>query len=355
MKGSFYKSLMFFSLITQSAWSFDLFGNSSDSDRSYIHGVGSSTISPLMAAVSEEFGRIHAEKGLIVETPVVESTGTIEGIKIFCGGVGKKYPDFVSASRPIHKDEIRNCNSNGVKEIIEIKIGYDGIVLVGSKSGAKINLTEEQIFMALAKRVVDVKSGKLVKNHYKKWNEIDAKLPNKEILVYGPPATSGTRDVFIDIVMTSVCFSNKNLMVAYPDEEKRKAECTPIRTDGHFVESGENDSLVLKNLKENSDAFAIVGFNFLVSNKNFVQSVKIDGVEANFANISSKKYVLSRPLYVYFKKENLVVVPRIGEFIKELIGKETLGSKGYLINSGLVPLSDKEVLSLQKNILPLVD
>ncbi len=355
MSNKILKLTIFFALFSANSWSFSFFEKAENGERFYIYGVGSSTISPLLAAVSEEFGRTHAAKGLIIETPVIESTGTIEGIKIFCGGLERKYPDLVSASRPIQNSEIRYCNSHKVKEIIEIKIGYDGIVLVGSDLGKKINLTQKQIFLALAKRIVDEKSGKLIKNPYKKWSEIDAKLPNEEILVYGPPETSGTRDVFIDMVMNSVCFSDANLIALYPDEQSRKAECSPIRNDGHFIESGENDNLVLKSLKSNHQAFAIVGFNFLVANKKIVQAVKIDDIEADFANISSKKYALSRPLYVYFKKENLLTIPRMGEFIKELISAETLGKKGYLINNGLVPLSEKEINLMRKNILPLVE
>jgi phosphate transport system substrate-binding protein len=347
-------SILTLIFLTQTSCSFSLFSGEKSQDRSYIYGVGSSTISPLMASVSEEFSRTQAIKGLIIETPVVESTGTIEGIKAFCDGSGKKFPDFVSASRPIHNDEIRICNQNAVKEIFEIKIGYDGIVLATSSQNKKINLTKEQIFLALAKRVVDRKTGKLIKNPYKKWSEIDSKLPNNEILVYGPPSSSGTRDVFVDIMMNGVCFSDKKLIAAYPDEVSRKEECSPIREDGHFIESGENDALIAKNLKNNPDAFGIVGFNFLVANKS-MNSASINGVKANFSNITSKKYSLSRPLYVYFKKENLTLIPRLGEFVNELISNETLGRKGYLTHNGLVPLSDKEIGLLQKNIRPLVD
>ncbi len=236
--------ISFFILNTAQANAFDWFDDDDDKNegRSYIHIVGSSTISPLMASVSEEFARNHAAKGLIIETPVVESTGTIEGIKIFCGGLGKNHPDFVSASRPINGEEVKQCNENGVKEIAEIKIGYDGIVLVNLIGNPKINLTTEQIFWALAKRVVDKKTGKLIKNPYENWSDIDPSLPNKKIVVYGPPATSGTRDIFIDIVMTGICFSDSRLAALYPDEHTRKEKCAVLRSDGHFIESGENDS-----------------------------------------------------------------------------------------------------------------
>jgi phosphate transport system substrate-binding protein len=319
--------------------------------RTYIHVVGSSTISPMMAAVSEEFARVADLNKTPVETPIVESNGTREGFKEFCGGLGGKYPDFVDASRAIEEKEIENCHSNGVKEISKIKIGYDGIVIGNFSGSKKMMLTKEQIFLALAKKVYDKKSKKLINNPYEKWNEIDAKLPDTEIKVYGPPLTSGTRDVFVDIVMTEFCFTNKDLISAYPDEVSRKSLCTPIRTDGRFIESGENDNVIVQNLKNNPDSFGIFGFNFLVVNRNMIQPVKIDNIEPTVATITSKKYELSRPLFVYFKRDNLKSLPEMRDFIKEIISAETIGSKGYLVHSGLVPLTNKELQQVRKETL----
>ena len=189
-----------------------------------------------MAAVSEEFSRNQNLKKIPTQIPVVESDGTRDGFRLFCGGVGSKYPDFVDASRPIEKSEIEKCNKNGVKEIVEIKIGYDGIVIGNFVGSKKIKLTKEQIFLALAQKIYDQKSGKMINNPYSTWNQIDASLPKTEIKIYGPPLTSGTRDVFIDMLMESVCFNQKDFVNAYPDHVLRKERCSSIRRDGRFIE-----------------------------------------------------------------------------------------------------------------------
>ena len=326
------------------------FGKAS-SGRSYIYIVGSSTISPLMAAISEEFSHKQSLEDSSFTTPVVESSGTIEGFDVFCEGVGEKYPDFTNASRAIEENEIEKCNKNGVKDIVEIKIGYDGIVIGNSVESKKVSLTKEQVFLALAQKVADKKTGKLINNPYSKWSEIDPRLPNFDIIFYGPPSTSGTREVFAELLLEKVCLNQKEFIEAYKDITLRKKQCHTLRGDGKFVESGENDNLIIKNLKSNPQAFGFFGFNFLVENGNVIQAVKIDGTDPSFDSISSKKYQLSRPLFVYFKKENINISVKMREFIKEIISVDAIGNKGYLSYHGLVTLSDSELRQLRKNIL----
>ncbi|NBV05985.1 MAG: phosphate ABC transporter substrate-binding protein [Proteobacteria bacterium] len=335
--------------IIQQAQAFDF--NIFKSHRSYLYLVGSSTVSPFMSSVSEEFNRVESKKNPNALKPVVESDGSTGGFQLFCQGVGYKYPDFINASRLIKENEIENCRHNGVKEIVEIKIGYDGIVLANSIGSKKIKLTKEQIFLALAEKIYDVKSGKIINNPYQNWNEIDAKLPKKKIIVYGPPLTSGTRDVFADIVLEEVCFMKKEFISAFPERDERRRQCRKIRTDGNFIESGENDNLIVQNLKDHPDALGIFGFNFLVVNTKSIQAVAVDNVEPSFVTIASKKYELSRPLFVYFKKEHLNLLPEMRDFIKEIISSETIGKKGYLLHNGLIALSDEELQQVRKNIL----
>lgn len=341
-------SVFFLALISaQSSAAFD-FGFKK---RNHIYVVGSSTVSPLMASVAEEFARSQNLKNSPVQTPVVESNGTANGFKIFCQGVGLKYPDFADASRSIHEDEIANCNQNGVNEIAEIKIGYDGIVIANFVGRKKVKLTEEQVFLALAEKVYDKKSGKLISNPYEKWSQIDSKLPNSAIAIYGPPATSGTRDVFVEMVMEGACLHRPEFVRAIQSDALRKKQCKTIRRDGKFIESGENDNLIIENVKNHPNAFGIFGFNFLVVNRDKIQPVLIDNVEPTFETIASKKYKLSRPLFVYFKKEHLSLAPQMRDFIKEIINEETIGSKGYLIHNGLVPMTNAEFEAVKTNIL----
>jgi phosphate transport system substrate-binding protein len=320
-------------------------------NRLQIQVVGSSTISPFLTAISEEFSREQNLKNIATITPAVESTGTGNGFKMFCGGVGAKFPDFVNASRAISDSEMETCSHNGVKQIVEIKIGYDGIVFGNLAGGKKIKLTKEQIFLALAEKVADKKTKKLVPNFYQTWDEIDSKLPKTKILVYGPPSSSGTRDVFADIVLEESCLAKKEFVDEFPDFHTRKKQCHTLRNDEHFIESGENDRLIIEHLKTNSDAFGIFGFNFLIENQKIIQAASIDSVAPNTNSIASKKYSLARPLFVYFKKENLNYTPQMREFISEIINPETIGPKGYLVRSGLIAMSDAELDEVRKNIL----
>ena len=294
--------------------------------RDQIQIVGSSTVFPFTTAVAEKLGQ-----GGKFKTPVVESTGTGGGMKLFCGGVGETTPDFTNASRAIKDAELETCKANGVTPV-EIKVGFDGIVLSNSKAGAVADLTKEQIFKALAKNVaVD---GKVVANPYVNWADIDASLPATKIEVLGPPPTSGTRDAFVELVMDAAC----------QDEVKAANEkgCGEIREDGAYVEAGENDNLIVQKLEANPAAFGIFGFSFLDQNADKLQGHKIDGVEPTFENIADGKYGVSRSLYIYAKKEHVGVIPGMEEFIGEYTSEAAWGPDGYLADKGLIPLPDAE-------------
>lgn len=316
------------------------------SERNHLHMVGSSTVYPFAAVIAETFGRDTEFR-----TPVVEATGTGGGFKLFCSGVGYNHPDFSNASRTIEKSELKKCTENGVQNIVEIKIGYDGIVLANSTAGRKYSLTKKQIFLALAAKVPDPKSGKLVDNFYQKWNEIDADLPAINIAIYGPPTTSGTRDAFVELVMENVCSAIPEFILTHADEKIRKKKCHIIRSDGHFIEAGENDNLIVQKLKNDADALGIFGFSFLEENHETIQPAQIDQVMPSFDSIVSGTYSVSRPLFIYFKKEHLDLIPGMREFVAEIISKNTIGNDGYLLQKGLIPLTDFEIKKMRDEVM----
>jgi phosphate transport system substrate-binding protein len=295
--------------------------------RDQIQVVGSSTVFPFTTAVAEKLGQ-----GGQFKTPVVESTGTGGGMKLFCSGVGENTPDFTNASRAIKDGELADCKANGATPV-EIKVGFDGIVLANSKAGATVDLTKEQIFKALAKNVaVD---GKVVPNPYVNWSDIDASLPATKIEVLGP------RDAFVELVMLEAC----------QDEVKAANEkaCPEIREDGAYVEAGENDNLIVQKLEANPNAFGIFGFSFLDQNADKLQGHKVDGVDPTFENIASGDYGVSRSLFIYAKKEHVGVIPGMAEFIAEYTSEGAWGPEGYLADKGLIPLPDAERASVAEN------
>lgn len=292
--------------------------------RDQIQIVGSSTVFPFATAVAEAFGQKTSFK-----TPVIESTGSGGGMKLFCEGVGEGTPDVTNSSRRIKEGEFKQCMENGVTPV-EVVIGYDGIVLANSKSGPVIDLSKEQIYAALAKNVVV--NGEVVENPYMNWSDIDASLPASKIEVLGPPPTSGTRDAFVELVMESAC----------PDmiEEKDEDMCTQMREDGAFIEAGENDNLMVQKLEANTNAVAIFGFSFLDQNADKLQGANVGGVEPTFENIAAGDYGVSRSLYFYVKKEHVGVIPGIAEYVAEFTNEGTWGPDGYLVEKGLIPLPD---------------
>ncbi|MCC7259971.1 MAG: substrate-binding domain-containing protein [Alphaproteobacteria bacterium] len=303
--------------------------------REEIRAVGSSTVFPFVATVAEDFGKLDEFR-----TPIVEATGTGGGFKLFCGGVGEQFADIANASRPIKDSEKASCKENGVTGIIEIKIGYDGIVLADTKDEKPLSVTKDQIFLALAKKV-PVK-GKLIDNPYQKWNEIDSSLPDKPIEVYGPPPTSGTRDAFAELVMEQSCKHFPEFKAAFADEDTYKKSCMLVREDGRFIEAGENDNLIVQKLEANTHAYGIFGFSFLDQNGDALQAATVDGVTPGFEQIASGEYSISRALYVYVKKDHIGTIPGLREFMAALTGESAIGAEGYLTYKGLIPMPKAE-------------
>ncbi|NDF11900.1 MAG: PstS family phosphate ABC transporter substrate-binding protein [Proteobacteria bacterium] len=303
--------------------------------RDQIRAVGSSTVYPFVTAAAEQFGRAGKFK-----TPIVESTGTGGGFKLFCEGVGEAYPDIANASRPIKDSEKEACAKAGVKNIEEVKIGYDGIVFANSTKAPHMTIDKKHLFLALARKVP--KDGKLIDNPYKTWSDIDSKLPANPIEVYGPPPTSGTRDAFAELVMEKGCEAFPEFKAAFSDEKELKKQCSLIREDGKYIESGENDNLIIQKLVGNPNAFGIFGFSFLEQNANQVQGSHVDGVQPTFENIADASYSISRSLYIYVKLDNVAVVPGIKEFAQEVTSEKAMGDTGYLVQKGLIPLKKAE-------------
>ncbi len=297
--------------------------------RDQIRIVGSSTVFPFATAVAEQFGQ---KSGL--KTPVVESTGTGGGIKLFCTGVGEDTPDIANASRQIKKSEVEACAKSGVKEITEVRIGFDGIVLANSKSHKPFALSEKEIWLALAKDVPV--EGKLVANPNMTWSQINPALPAEKIEILGPPPTSGTRDAFVELVMDRACEEFPEVKAL--DADAKKAACQTIREDGAYVEAGENDNLIVQKLEANPTSLGIFGFSFLDQNIDRLQGSSIQGVEPTFENIADAKYPIARSLYFYVKNAHVGVVPGIREYISEFTSEAAIGDDGFLADKGLIPL-----------------
>ena len=302
------------------------------SARDQIKIVGSSTVYPYATIVAEKFGKSG------FKTPVIESTGTGGGMKLFCAGVGVKHPDITNASRAIKSKEKALCAKNGVKDIVEIVVGNDGISFAHSVKAKDVNFTKEQLWRALAHDVeID---GKMVKNPYKKWSDIDKSLPNKGIKILVPPPTSGTRDAWNSLVMKKGC--TKAAKAAYKAQGiKPKKGCRKLREDGLAVEAGENDTLIVNKLAADPDMFGLFGYSYLVANKDKIKATKIEGKKPSLASIQDYSYPIARPLFFYVKKAHIGTVPGIKEYLKEFTSKGTMGPKGYLTDIGLVPLDSK--------------
>ena len=297
--------------------------------RDQIQVVGSSTVFPFTTAVAERFGQ-QTEFG----TPVVESTGTGGGMRLFCEGVGADTPDFTNASRGMRSSEFENCAANGVTPV-EMRVGFDGIVIANSTDGPSINLTLAQLFLALSRQIPN-EAGELGDNPYSTWADIDPGLPSAAIEVLGPPPTSGTRDAFLELVMEPGCEE------AGFDGDLCEGIFEELREDGAYIDAGENDNLIVQRLQANPAAVGIFGFSFLDQNADVIQGATIDNVEPTFENIASGDYPVSRSLYVYAKAEHVGVIPGMEEFIAEYTSEAAWGPDGYLAERGLIPLPDGE-------------
>lgn len=309
------------------------------SGRDYISIVGSSTVYPFATTVAEQFGKTTKFK-----TPKIESTGSGGGFKLFCAGVGVSNPDISNASRAIKKSEFETCQKNGVKDIVEVKIGYDGIVLANSKDAKQMNISRKDIYLALAKDVPNPKDeSKTIANPYNTWHDIDANLPNVKIEVLGPPPTSGTRDAFVELVMDEGCAEFPSIKALKKTDKKAfKSLCQTIREDGGYIEAGENDNLIVQKLESNQSAFGIFGFSFLDQNSDKIQGSKVDGIAPTFEAIADGTYPVSRPLFFYVKKAHIGTIPGMEEYLAEFSSEKAWGNDGYLADKGLIPMPDAE-------------
>lgn len=315
--------------------------------RDYISIVGSSTVYPFATVVAEQFGKTTQFK-----TPKIESTGSGGGLKLFCAGVGVEHPDITNASRRIKQSEVDQCSTNGVKDIIEVKIGYDGIVLANTKKAKPFDLTLKDIYLALAKDVPDpAGSKKTVPNPYKTWKDVNSSLPDKAIEVLGPPPTSGTRDAFVELAMEGGCKEFAWIKeLKSTDKQEYKALCHTIREDGHYIEAGENDNLIVQKLEANPNALGIFGFSYLDQNADIIQGSKIGGIVPNFEAIATGDYPVSRPLYFYVKKAHIGAIPGVEEYLAEFTSEKAWGPDGYLADKGLIPMPDDERDSVATNV-----
>ena len=295
--------------------------------RDQIQIVGSSTVFPFSTIVAERFA-----KNTSFNAPVIESTGTGGGAKLFCAGIGLQHPDVTNASRAMKSSEKEICTANGITPQ-EFLIGYDGITFSNSRSADQFSLTKEQIFKAVSAKII--LNGELVNNEYKYWSDIDTALPKVKIDVLSPPPSSGTRDAFVELIMHDVC--KKIYKMEKKGDSGYKARCSALREDGHVVEAGENDNLIIEKLSDNTERFGIFGFSFLDQNKDKVQGSLVNGVEPTFDTIAYGSYKVSRPLFFYVKKEHIGVVPGLQEFSDYFMS--LTDEDGPLAEAGLIPLN----------------
>jgi phosphate transport system substrate-binding protein len=296
-------------------------------DARSLRAVGSSTVYPFAKMAAERVARANPKLG----TPIIESTGTGAGFKLFCAGVGERFPDISNASRRMKAKEAQACAANGVKDVTEIQIGLDGVAVATAHGTAIAGLTQRDLYLALAKTPF----GK--PNKAKTWKDVNGKLPALPIRVYGPPSTSGTRDALGELILTPPCEANPSMAaLKKADEAKFKAICTGIRTDGAYIEAGENDNLIVQKLAANQGTLGIFGYSFLEENASKVKGVTINGVAPTYATISSFKYPGARPLYIYVKNAHVRAIPAIRAFVAEITKESAIGPKGYMLAGGLV-------------------
>jgi phosphate transport system substrate-binding protein len=296
-------------------------------DARSLRAVGSSTVYPFAKMAAERVARANPKLG----TPIIESTGTGAGFKLFCSGVGERFPDISNASRRMKAKEAQQCAANGVKEVTEIQIGLDGVAVATARGTPIAGLTQRDLYMALAKTPF----GK--PNKAKTWKDVNGKLPALPIRVYGPPSTSGTRDALGELILTPPCEANPSMAaLKKSDEAKFKAICTGVRTDGAYIEAGENDNLIVQKLAANQGTLGVFGYSFLEENASKVKGVAINGVQPTYATISSFKYPGARPLYIYVKNAHVRAIPAIRAFVAEITKESAIGPKGYMLAGGLV-------------------
>lgn len=327
-----------------------LFLTASADAREAIHIVGSSTVFPFAAAVAEHFGESGEFK-----TPRVESLGSGGGMKLFCAGVGVNHPDLVNTSRAITVEEFGRCQTHGVTEIVEVKFGYDGIVVANDKSSPRLALTLRDLYLALAAEVPNPGGTGFIPNPHKTWQDVNPALPAVKIEVLGPPPTSGTRDAFVALALTRGCRTfDQARALESEDPERYRLLCQRIREDGAWLDAGENDNLIVRKLVANKDLVGVFGYNFLAQNSDEIQGAFINGVAPTFDSIADGAYPVARPLYFYVKKAHVGHIPGMAEYVAMFAKDEVSGDEGLLIDKGLVPLSGPERNAMVQRALNLV-
>ncbi len=319
--------------------------------RDYVSIVGSSTVFPFSSVVAEHFGKANPK----FKTPKVESTGTGGGFKVFCGGIGAQYPDISNASRPIKSSEIELCAKNGVAEIAEVKIGYDGILIAAKKGAPAYALTRKALYTGLAKTVPDPKNpANYIANPFKTWNEVDPALPKQAINVFGPAPNHGTRDAFAELALEPGCQAYPGLKAMKDsDEDRYKKICTQIREDGAWTDVSEDYALVMGKLASNPNSLAVFTFSYLDQNREKLSPATVDGSHISVETIASGAYPLSRPLFFYVKKAHIGVIPGIKEFVAEFTSDKAMGVDGYLVDRGLIPLRGAEAAKVRQDATSL--
>lgn len=317
--------------------------------RDQIRIVGSSTVFPYSQAAAEEFAN---QSG--APAPIVESLGTGGGFQAFCGGIGEGFADITGASRAIKKSEHDLCASNGVTDITEALIGFDGLSMAISRANTyDWNMTLGEMFLALGAQVPV--NGAMVDNPYKKWSEINPDFPDVDIVVIGPPPTSGTRDAWVEIAMHNGCKQLDFVKSGGFDAAWINENCSRMRTDGPFIEAGENDNLIVQQLNANRNAMGIFGYSFLYENLDALKGVKLDGVEPNLDTIADFSFPVARPLYFYVKNAHRGVIPNMQELIEEYVSDAALAPGGYLTERGLVPLPEAQRAQMQSDVIGAVN
>ena len=310
--------------------------------------VGSSTVAPFSTTVAEQFGAISE-----FPTPIVETTGTGGGFKAFCNGIGPDQPSISNASRPIKPSEVELCAKAGITQLVEVKIGYDGIVLANAKGSPELDLSKEEIFRALAAELPDGKGG-WIKNPHQTWKDVADHLPDMQILVSGQPPTSGTRDAFAELAMEGGAEEVAELAaLKESDKDAFVKKATTIRNDGKWIDSGENDTAIVQTLMKNPDSIGIMGYSFLEQNLDRLKGAHIEGTDPTFEQIASGEYGISRSMFFYVKKQNVSLVPGIPEFISEFTQEDAWGPTGYLVEKGLIPLQEDERIATREKALAL--
>src|SRR5215212_5192950 len=296
-------------------------------DARSLRAVGSSTVYPFAKMAAERVARANPRLG----TPIIESTGTGAGMKLFCAGVGERFPDIENASRRMKASEAKLCAANGVKDVTEIQVGLDGIAIATSRGTPIAGLTQRDLYLALAKTPYGRP------NRTKTWKDVNARLPAIPIRVYGPPPTSGTRDALAELIMTPPCEANAGIAaLKKSDETKFKAICTGVREDGSYIQAGENDNLIVQKIEANPGTIGIFGYSYLEENQDKLKGIAINDVAPSYASISSFKYPGARPLYIYIKNAHAGAVPAVRAYAAEFTKESAFGPNGYLLRAGLI-------------------